>query len=349
MNFSLAYHWFFLAIGALLALWGTSLLAVRLWTRHQVIKELLEQEGDPDGVMITLPDSRAEDRAALAVIRSYRRHYLLKWLPGTAISFKAINEMSLELIKEIARAYYPDDDRPELKASLAGLVALHNRVGARLAAWLDTKPMRPFKDVELGTVVRYHEMYQTSRTIGAMPSSSAIIWTKRCGGAGLPLTMPIPGTGAATRSITAARRWRPGSSWPGLPTWWARRRCGSMAGVSRFRSSGKPGHRPGRNRLRRSPRVNLDGPARDSAWWCISGQPLRRNEPFVPLPLDGGGLGFRWVKLLCIASDLYPPTVQPQPPPHQGRGKKVLRPQHWSYKRNKMIVICLTTTGDGEP
>src|SRR3989339_803506 len=161
MNFSLAYHWFFLAMGALVALWGASLLAVRLWTRHQVIKNLLEQEGDPDRDMITLPDCRPEDRAALAIIRSYRRHYLLKWLPGTVISFKAINEMSLELIKELARACYPDDDRPELKASLAGLVALHNRVGARLAAWLDTMPMRPFKDVELATVVRYHEMYQS--------------------------------------------------------------------------------------------------------------------------------------------------------------------------------------------
>ena len=45
MNFSLAYHWFFLAMGALLALWVASLLAVRLWTRHQVIKNLLQQEG----------------------------------------------------------------------------------------------------------------------------------------------------------------------------------------------------------------------------------------------------------------------------------------------------------------
>jgi hypothetical protein len=161
MNFSLAYHWLFLAIGALLALWGASLLGVRLWTRHQVIKDLLLQGVDPDGAIITLPDSRPEDLAALSIIRSYRRHYLLKWLPGTAISFKAINEMTLELIKEIAGAYFPDDDRPELKASLAGLVALNNRVGTRLAAWLETMPMRPFKDVELGTVVRYHEMYQS--------------------------------------------------------------------------------------------------------------------------------------------------------------------------------------------
>jgi hypothetical protein len=164
MTFSLAYHWFLLAIAALLGLWAASLLAVRLWTRHQVIKDLLRQEGDPDEVGIVLRDSRPEDQAALAIIRSYRRHYLLKWLPGTVISFKAINEMSLELIREIARAYYPDDDRPELKASLADLVALHNRVGARLAAWLDTMPMRPFKDVELGTVVRYHEMYQSLKS-----------------------------------------------------------------------------------------------------------------------------------------------------------------------------------------
>jgi hypothetical protein len=161
MTFSLAYPWLFLAAALLLTLWGASLVAVRLWTRKQVMLDLLRQEGDPEGEMLTLDDPRAEDRAALAIIRSYRRHYLLSWLPGTAISFKAINEMSLELIKEIAGAYYPGDDRPELKASLANLVALHNRVGARLAAWLEVMPLRPFKDVELRTVVRYHEMYQS--------------------------------------------------------------------------------------------------------------------------------------------------------------------------------------------
>jgi hypothetical protein len=160
MNFSLEYHWVCLAIAALLGLWGASLLAVRLWTRHQVVKALMRQEGDPQVVRITLPDPRPEDQAALELIRGYRRRYLLKWWPGTAISFKAINEMSQELIRAIARVYYPHEDRPELKASLADLVALHNRVGTRLAAWLETRPMRPFKDVELATVVRYHEMYK---------------------------------------------------------------------------------------------------------------------------------------------------------------------------------------------
>jgi len=161
MNLYLEYHWLILALGALLALWGVSLLVVRLWTRHQVIQALLRQEGASAEVRIDLPNPRREDQAALEVIRSYRRRYMLKWWPGTAISFKAINDLSLELIREIAGVYYPAEDRPELKASLADLVALHNRVGSRLAAWLETMPMRPFKDVELGTVVRYHEMYQS--------------------------------------------------------------------------------------------------------------------------------------------------------------------------------------------
>jgi hypothetical protein len=164
MRFYLAYHWFFLAIAGLLILWVISLVAVRLWTRRQVIKALMQQEEDPDTVRVALADARPEDRAALELIRSYRRRYLLSWWPGTAISFKAINEMSLELIKDIARTYFPDETRPELKASLADLVALHNRVGDRLAAWLDTRPMQPFKDLELATVVRYHEMYQNLKT-----------------------------------------------------------------------------------------------------------------------------------------------------------------------------------------
>jgi hypothetical protein len=160
MNFSLENHWIFIALGALLVLWAASLIGVRLWTRHQMVKDLLRQAGEPETLSISLPASRPEDQAALEVMRSYRRRYLLKWWPGTAISFRALNDMSMELIKEIAKAYYPGEARPELKASLANLVALHNRVGTRLAAWLETRPMRPFKDVELGTLVHYHEMYR---------------------------------------------------------------------------------------------------------------------------------------------------------------------------------------------
>lgn len=163
MNLHLEYHWLYLALAGLVMLWGVSLLAVRLWTRRQVIKTLLAEE-DLEEVGIVLPNPRPEDQAALDLITSYRKRYLLKLWPGTEISFKAINELSQELIKEIAGIYYPDEDHPEFKASLADLVALHNRVGARLAAWLNTMPIRPFKDVELATVLRYHEMYQSLKS-----------------------------------------------------------------------------------------------------------------------------------------------------------------------------------------
>ena len=42
-------------------------------------------------------------------------------------------------------------------------MAFHNRVGSRLAAWLETTPSRPFKDVELSTIIRYYDLYQNLR------------------------------------------------------------------------------------------------------------------------------------------------------------------------------------------
>ena len=165
--------------------------------------------------------------AALAVIRSYRRHYLLKWLPGTAISFKAINEMSLELIKEIARAYYPDDDRPELKASLADLVALHNRVGAGWPPGWTPCPCGLLRMWSCGTVVRYHEMYQSLRDHWgyAFIKRHHLDKVARWGWTAINYANPWYWGRKAAYEVGAA-----GCSWPGSPTWWGKRRCGSMAG-----------------------------------------------------------------------------------------------------------------------
>lgn len=153
-------HWLILLLGGVLLLWGVSLVVVRHWTRRRLLKDLMEQDWQEEEATPPLRDFRPEDQAALGLIRATRRQYLLKLWPGTEFSFKIINEMSLKLLQEIAAIYYPDEERPELKASLADLVALHNRVGARLAAWLETFPIRPFKDVEIRTVLRYHELYQ---------------------------------------------------------------------------------------------------------------------------------------------------------------------------------------------
>lgn len=161
MTIYLDKDWLILALAGLIILWGASLWAMHLWTRRHLLLALLAREADEE---IPLPEEpRPEDQTALEIIRSRRDGFLWKRWPQTTFSFNAINEMSQELIREIAGVYYPEEERPELKASLADLLAMHNRVGCRLAAWLETAPIRPFKDVELQTVIRYYEMYQSVR------------------------------------------------------------------------------------------------------------------------------------------------------------------------------------------
>ena len=155
MTLSLNNPWLILVLALL---WAGSLIAMRLWTRRQVLRALLTREAEAE---IPLPpEPRPEDEIARELIRTYRDGYLWNRWPETALSFNAINDLSLRLIREIAGVYYPEEERPELKASLADLVALHNRVGCRLAAWLESAPVRPFKEVELQTIIRYYDMYQ---------------------------------------------------------------------------------------------------------------------------------------------------------------------------------------------
>jgi hypothetical protein len=155
-------HWLILLISGLLLLWAASLVLVRYWTRARLLRALMEQEGNGLAALETQAAApRPEDQAAREIIRQYRRRYLLKLWPDTAFSFRVVNDLALEMIQEIAGVYYPEDDRPELRASLKDLVALYNRVGARLQALLDTRALRPFRDVEMQTVLRYQEMYQS--------------------------------------------------------------------------------------------------------------------------------------------------------------------------------------------
>lgn len=148
--------WLILGIALL---WVASLWAMWLWTRRRLLRALLSREADSD--IPRPPEPRPADEGARELIRLNRNRYLWSYRPETPLSFNAINDLSGQLIREIAGIYYPEEERPELKASLADLVALHNRVGGRLAAWLESAPVRPFKDVELQTVIRYYEMYQS--------------------------------------------------------------------------------------------------------------------------------------------------------------------------------------------
>jgi hypothetical protein len=153
--------WVIPAMASLAILWLASLAAMRFWTRRRMLTDLMAR---PGGCELPRPSGqRPEDQAALEIIRSRRRRYLWNRWPETALSFYAIQEMSLEIMKEIAGVYFPQEEEPLLKASLADLLALHNRVGSRLAAWLETAPIRTFKDLELQSIIRYYGVYQNVR------------------------------------------------------------------------------------------------------------------------------------------------------------------------------------------
>jgi len=156
MSLSLDNPWTILGLAGL---WAASLWVMWLTARRRLLRALLIREADSD---IPLPPEPCPaDEGARELIRSNRNRYLWSYRPETPLSFTVISDLSGQLLREIAGIYYPEEERPELKASLADLVALHNRVGSRLAAWLESAPMRPFKDVELQTVMRYYEMYQS--------------------------------------------------------------------------------------------------------------------------------------------------------------------------------------------
>jgi len=150
--------WPFLVSLGVLA-WIVSLLLVRHRTQKSLNGALgsLEERYGEGGNMFE--EFLPQDEQALNLIRDYRRRYLLKFWLDTPLNFATINELSQSLIKDLAAIYYPEEERPELKASLADLVALHRRVGVRLSDWLETLPFRPLKNLELATVLRLHETY----------------------------------------------------------------------------------------------------------------------------------------------------------------------------------------------
>lgn len=165
MDFLLEHNWWFWLLGTVILAWGVSLFLIRHWTRKRLLDTLAREGLKADEVDIHLNYPGPEDRLALEIIRRYRRRILLKLLPDTQLNLGLLMEFCQDLVKDIAAVYHPDDERPELRASLADLVGLYNRVGARVAAWLDTLPLRPLKDVELRTVLQCHEWYQTFKPV----------------------------------------------------------------------------------------------------------------------------------------------------------------------------------------
>jgi hypothetical protein len=153
------YWWAWALLGAAF-LWVTSLLLVRYLSLRRLSAALKREAELEDLEEVRLPHPQPQDHEALLLLKDYRRRYLLKLWPYTSLTFKELNTLCQTLVVEIASIYYPEDERPELRASLADLVSLYRRVGVRLGSWLEATPFRPLKDMELATVFFLHTTYQ---------------------------------------------------------------------------------------------------------------------------------------------------------------------------------------------
>ncbi len=152
--------WWLEALGGIVLFWVLSLLVVWAASRRRLLKELARQEAAGSVAVDSFSEPRPEDAKAQEILGAYRRRLFLHPWPDTRLGFAAISAVAQQVLQEIARVYYPEEERPELKASLADLVGLVNRVGSRLHLWLNTLPMRPLKDLDIKTVLRCQELYQ---------------------------------------------------------------------------------------------------------------------------------------------------------------------------------------------
>ena len=153
-------HWFWLFFVLTVLLWCGSLLAVRHWTRKKILSSFSPETLEGEDIQLPFGDPGPEDHKAMDVIRAFRRRCLLKLWPDTEFSLKTVMGLALELIQDIAGVYHPEDERPELHASLSELLSLQTRISVRLQALLETLPLRAVKDVELETILYYHQVYK---------------------------------------------------------------------------------------------------------------------------------------------------------------------------------------------
>jgi len=202
------YIWLFITVTVLL--WLSSLLVVRYWTKKKIISRFDPKTLEGEDIPLPFTDPRPEDKEAMEVVRAFRRRYLLKLWPDTEFSLKVIMGLALDLVQQIAGVYYPEDERPELHASLSELINLQNRISVRLQALLETLPLRAIKDVELETILFYHNVYKK------FISHPTYLFMKRhhldrvARYAWLLKNIAVLGTGDTGRPITAARKCSPG-------------------------------------------------------------------------------------------------------------------------------------------
>lgn len=104
-----------------------------------------------------------KDREAYELLRSYRREVWSSF--GEELSFnpRAFSEISFEVVRKIASVYYPDEDEPQYKATVDGLLDLNERVIRRLKDLFDKPIIKKFRGVDVATILSVKKGYEAVR------------------------------------------------------------------------------------------------------------------------------------------------------------------------------------------
>ena len=150
----------------ILALTTCLLLAVLLLIRHRRRKDLpgaWPEQDDPLRHIAVLrsqnplPEDQLAFRRIERELKGVNRTFTLK----TSLAPGKVYGMAADLTRDIAAIYYPDAENPILRASLADLLKLDERVVARLNLKIHEFPLKAVKDISIEKILAGKDFYDS--------------------------------------------------------------------------------------------------------------------------------------------------------------------------------------------
>lgn len=136
-----------------------SAAAMRWWIRRRW-KRILDADLQEENELDLPPTTSPKDEAALALLGRLRREI---WeLPDQELqlSYEALNQRAVRIIREMAAIYHPEMESPQYEASLHELLRLIERVSGRLMRLASGKPFSFLANRKLSEYQRFYQMYR---------------------------------------------------------------------------------------------------------------------------------------------------------------------------------------------
>ena len=150
----------------ILILTACSLMAALVLIQRRRRKALpgawLEQEDPLKHIAALRSQSPSqEDQLAFDRIETELKGVSRTFSLNTSLAPKKVYEMAADLTRDIAAIYYPDAENPILRASLADLIKLDERVVTRLNLKIHEFPLKAVKDISIEKVMAGKDFYDS--------------------------------------------------------------------------------------------------------------------------------------------------------------------------------------------